>query len=472
MSTSPPGPNRVPSSPPEAWEPLLRFARLAGRPLERFLRIEAASGILLLLSAAVALAWANSPWAESYLQLWHVPLGVRIGTFSFERPLEWFVNDGLMVLFFFVVGMEIRREIHHGELSEWRRAALPAAAAVGGMLAPAALYLTFAAAPATRSGWGVPMATDIAFAVGVLTLLGKRVPAALRVLLLALAVIDDLGAIVVIAIFYSSGIAVSGLLVAAIGLGGVLAMQRLGVRSKGAYVVPALVVWAGVYAAGIHPTIAGVIVGLITPVRAWLGPDGFVVGVQKQLEHLTQATPSELSSHELASTLRHIDVARREAMSPAESLIETLHPWVAFGIMPVFALANAGVAVSSGALSAASWSVAGAVAVGLVVGKPLGVLLASWLTLRLRLGILPAGLTLRHLVVLGVVAGVGFTMALFVAQLAFTDSALLAAAKLGVLAASGGAAVLALILGRLLLTPLAVARVAQTADEAESSTEA
>ncbi len=461
-----------PPSPPEAWEPLLRFARLAARPLERFLRIEAASGILLLVAAALALAWANSPWARGYVLLWHTPIGVRIGGFTFERSLEWVVNDGLMVIFFFVVGMEIRREIHHGELSEWSRAALPAAAALGGMLAPAALYLVIAGAPATRTGWGVPMATDIAFAVGILTLLGKRVPAALRVLLLALAVIDDLGAIVVIAAFYSSGIAASGLLVAALGFGGIFAMQRAGVRAKMAYVVPAVVAWAGIYAAGIHPTIAGVIVGLVTPVRAGLGPDGFVARMHREFEHLAQVTPSALSPHEFAESLRNLDVARREAMSPSESLIETLHPWVAFGIMPVFALANAGVAVSAGALNSASWSVVAAVAVGLVVGKPVGILLASWVTLRLRIGTLPAGMTWGHLVVLGVVAGVGFTMALFIAQLAFNDSSLLAAAKIGVLAASCGAAVLGLVLGRVLLAPVVAPDAAQTADEAESSTEA
>jgi Na+:H+ antiporter, NhaA family len=450
----------------------VRVARLAGRPLERFLRIEASSGILLLVASAVALAWANSPWAESYRDLWHTPLGIRVDTFTFERNLEWFVNDGLMVIFFFVVGMEIRREIHHGELSEWRRAALPAAAALGGMLVPAACYLAFAGASATRSGWGVPMATDIAFAVGILTLLGKRVPAALRVLLLALAVIDDLGAIVVIALFYSSGLTLAGLLVAALGLGGVFAMQRLGVRTKLVYVVPSVVTWAGIYAAGIHPTIAGVAVGLVTPVRAWLGPDGFVADVQKELEHLGQVSPSSLSSHEFAETLRHVDGARREAMSPAESLIEMLHPWVAFGIMPVFALANAGVSLSGGSLDGTSWNVVTGVAVGLVVGKPMGVLLASWLTLRLRLGTLPAGIGVRHLVVLGIVAGVGFTMALFIAQLAFSDAAFLRAAKLGVLAASGGAAVLGLTLGRLLLTSTPTARAAETADEAECSTEA
>lgn len=460
------------SAPPEAWEPLLRLARLAGRPLERFLRIEAASGILLLLTTAVALAWANSPWAESYVHVWHTPVGIHIGGLEFERSLEWVVNDGLMVIFFFVVGMEIRREIHHGELSEWRRAAIPAAAALGGMVAPAALYLVFAGGPATRSGWGVPMATDIAFAVGILTLLGKRVPAALRVLLLALAVIDDVGAIIVIALFYSSGVALSGLLVAALGFGGVFAMQRLGVRAKLAYVGPAIVAWAGIYATGIHPTIAGVIVGLITPVRAWLGPEGFIAGVRDELEHLSKVTLGELSSHQLAETLRHVDVARREAMSPAESLIEALHPWVAFGIMPVFALANAGVAVSGGALEPGSWTVVMAVAVGLIVGKPAGIFLATWLSLRLRIGTLPAGITFRHLVVLGVVAGVGFTMALFIAQLAFTDPSRLAAAKFGVLVASGGAAVLGLVLGRLLLAPVVAPSAAKTADEAESLSEA
>jgi len=470
QDTAAPEPGPLPPSPPGASEPLVRLARLAARPLERFLHIEASSGILLLVSAAVALAWANSPWAASYVHLWHTPLGIRVGSFTFERTLEWVVNDGLMVIFFFVVGMEIRRELHHGELSEWRRAALPAAAALGGMLVPAGLYLAFAGAPETRSGWGVPMATDIAFAVGILTLLGKRVPAALRVLLLALAVIDDLGAIVVIAIFYSSGVEFSGLLVAALGFGGIFAMQRFGVRTKLTYVAPALVAWAGIYAAGIHPTIAGVLVGLVTPVRAWLGPEGFIASVRDQLDDLARSAPETQSTHELAATLRHVDAARREALSPAESLIETLHPWVAFGIMPVFALANAGVDLAGGSLDAASWKVATAVAIGLIVGKPLGVLLASWLTLRLRIGTLPAGMTLRHLVVLGVVAGVGFTMALFIAALAFTDPRLLAAAKLGVLSASAGAAILGLVLGRVLLSPVTAADAAQSADEAECST--
>lgn len=460
--------------PPEAWKPLHQLAKAAGRPLERFLQIQAASGVLLLLAATAALALANSPFAPLYFETLETPLGIVVGEFSFERSVSWVINDGLMVIFFFVVGLEIRREIHAGELSEWRRAALPVAAAIGGMAAPALAYLWLAGGPETRSGWGVPMATDIAFAVGVVALLGSRVPAALRVLLLAVAVIDDLGAILVIAAFYSEGIALSGLVIAALGFVGVLFMQRTGVRVKMAYVLPSLVAWAGIYAAGVHPTIAGVIVGLLTPVRAWLGTEGFLSGVQKEVEHLTSLAKRReqaLSSHELAGSLRHVDEVRREAMSPAESLIETLHPWVAFGIMPLFALANAGVSLEGGALDASAWTVAIAVSVGLVLGKPFGVFALSWLAMRLGLATLPAGLTLKHLLVLGVVAGIGFTMALFIAQLAFTDAALLSAAKLGILAASLVAGVVGLVLGRLTLPSNTRSDIAQTADEAEQSTD-
>lgn len=464
-------PSSLSSSPPEAWEPLLRFARLASRPLEGFLRIQAASGILLVVAAAVALVWANSPWAASYVHLWQAPIAIQVGDFGFERTLEWFVNDGLMVIFFFLVGLEIRREIHHGELSEWRRAALPVAAAAGGMLVPAGLYLFIAGAPEVRSGWGVPMATDIAFAVGILTLLGSRVPPALRVLLLALAVIDDLGAIIVIALFYSGGVSLSGLAVAAVGFTLIIGMQRFGVRAKLAYVAPSVIAWAGIYAAGIHPTIAGVVVGFMTPVRAWLGPEGFVTAARHELEQLAKVDTTTLSSHELAGTLRQVSVVRREAMSPAEGLIEMLHPWVAYGIMPVFALANAGVAISSDALTASSWTIIIGITVGLVLGKPLGVLIASWVALRLRVATLPLGIGFRHLTVLGVVAGVGFTMALFIAQLAFNDAGFLTAAKLGVLAASAMAAVLGLGLGYFFLFAVRTPGAAQTADEAECSTE-
>jgi NhaA family Na+:H+ antiporter len=382
------------------------------RVLVRFLKVEAASGIVLLIAALLAVSWASSPWSESYRALWHAKLALQGAGFAFERTLEWFVNDVLMVVFFFVVGLELRREQHHGSLSDLRSALLPALAAIGGMIAPALVYLSVAGRPETRAGWGIPMATDIAFAVGVLTLLGRRVPAALRVLLLALAVIDDLGAILVIALFYSRGVSVSGLAVAALGLGAIFALRALGVRAKLAFVLPGAIVWGGVYAAGIHPTIAGVAIGLLTPVSAD--------------EH--------------------------SGRSPADELIDMLHPWVAFGILPVFALANAGVSLRELALEAGTAHIALGVTLGLWLGKPLGVLAACALTMRSGVGALPSTLGWRHLCVLGLTAGIGFTMALFVAQLAFTDPAQLAAAKLGVLAASALAAVASLSAGRLLLT--------------------
>ena len=401
---------------------------MATRPLERFLRIEAASGILLIAAAVAALACANSPWAGAWAHLWHTPLGLRVGDFAAERSLEWLVNDCLMVIFFFVVGLEIRREIHSGELSEWRRAALPVIAALGGVIVPAVIFLVLAAAPETRRGWAVPTATDIAFAVGVLTLLGKRVPPALRVLLLALAVIDDLIAIVIIALFYSSGVEPRGLVMAALGVVLVFALRAFGVRRHSLYLVPGVVVWAGISSAGIHPTIAGVVIGMVTPVVPWRG------------------------------------------VSPAEHLIEVLHPWVAFGIMPVFALANAGVSLTGVSFEGAGASIAVGVMVGLVLGKPIGIALAVALATRLRIALLPVGLTRRHVVVLGVTAGIGFTMALFVAQLAFTDLALLGAAKLGVLCASAIAMAAGLVIGRTLLRPQVATGAAATADEAERST--
>lgn len=465
-SESPPRP-----VPPEAWEPLLRLARRTTRPLERFLQIEAASGVLLLTATLIALLWANSPWASSYQRLLDTPLGLHVGGWVFERSLSWFVNDALMVLFFFVVGMEIRREVDHGELSQWKRALLPLAAALGGMLVPALLYLSMAGGAATRSGWGVPMATDIAFAIGVLTLLGPRVPPALRVLLLALAVIDDLGAILVIAVFYSSGLALSGFAIAAAGIVAVLVLQRSGVRHKGLYIPPAIVAWAGIYAAGVHPTIAGVLVGLLTPVRAWLGPSGFVQDLQQQLGQLLAQPTHAVSPSQLSTHLRAINRARREAMSPAEALIEALHPWVAFLIMPLFALTNAGVQLDGHAPAGDARAVLVGSALGLLLGKPVGILLACLLALRLRVATLPRDLTVRHLLVLGVVGSVGFTMSLFIAQLAFSDPKLLPAAKLGILGASLCGGALSLLLGRLFLQPPSAPHSAATADEAESSTE-
>ncbi len=391
-------------------------ARVRGH-IEAFLKTEAASGVVLLVAAVVALALANSPAADIYHRVQTFPLGLRVHALAFERSLSWWVNDGLMVLFFFVVGLEIRREMHAGELSEWKRAVVPTAAALGGMVVPAAIYLGCAGRPESRQGWGVPMATDIAFAVGILALLGSRVPPPLRMLLLALAIIDDIGAILVIAFAYSSGISLTGVAVALTGFGVVVLLKQLGVRRKLAYAVPALVTWGGTYAAGVHPTIAGVALGLVTPVTVW---------------------PSA--------------AAEGETVSPADALIHALHPWVAFGIMPLFALANAGVTLAGFELDAVSRGVALGVVLGLVVGKPLGVALATAFVLRTGLGTLPAGFGRLHVVVVGIVAGVGFTMALFVAELAFHEGPLLDAAKLGVLGASALSGVLTLLVGRSVLS--------------------
>ncbi len=463
-------------APPEASPRARAIALRVLSPIQTFLHVQAASGIVLAVATALALTLANTGLRTTYHHILETPVGVRVGELVVEHSLHFWINEGLMALFFFVVGLEIRREMHAGELSNPRRAALPTAAALGGMVAPALLYALAnrGGGPALR-GWGVPMATDIAFAVGVLALLGKRVPPALRVLLLALAIIDDIGSIVVIALFYSGGIRADGFVVASAGIAGILLMQRFGVRRALAYVAPGFVVWAGVLRSGVHPTIAGVVIGLLTPARTWLGVQG-LVGVAKEsalrLERgLAEGVPGEIGSENLQEEATRLELAQREAMSPAERLQVQLHPWVAFGIMPLFALANAGVHVDTGAFSPSRVSVG--IVLGLVAGKPIGIVLASLLSVKLGLGLLPRGIRMKELVVLGTVAGVGFTMALFVAGLAFPGAAQLDEAKVAVLGASGLAAVVGLATGVLLLDPSgrAVEGAAATELEAEASDE-
>jgi NhaA family Na+:H+ antiporter len=439
-------------------------------PVENFLSIEASSGIVLLVAAVVALLWANSPWRSTYEQLLHTPIGFVVGSLRFEHDVHFWINDGAMVVFFFVVGLEIKRELHGGELSTVRRAALPAFAALGGMLVPAGIYLSLNAGTAAANGWGVPMATDIAFAVGILALLGNRVPPALRILLLALAVIDDLGAILVIAIFYSSAFNVAGLAVGGAGIVMILGMQKVGVRQAWAYVVPGVVVWAGAYLAGVHPTIAGVVVGLLTPARAWFGPERFVDHAGAAVEAVKAQAPAATPAR-LLSTLHHLNVARREAVSPVERIQHALHGIVAFGIMPLFALANAGVAFGSARLDASGARVLVGVLLGLALGKPIGILVLSWLAVRVKVAALPVGVRWSGVLIVGLVGGIGFTMALFIASLAFAASPLIDVAKLGILGASGVAALVGLAVGRLYLPPQAHPDAATTPDQAESSTE-
>lgn len=459
------------SHPPEAWAPAREAALALMRPIDRFLRVQAASGIVLLVATVVAMLWANSPWRAGYAALWHTPLTFGVGGAVFREDLHFWINDGLMVIFFFVVGLEIRREMHSGELSDLRRAALPVAAALGGMLAPALIYVSFNHAALTRHGWGVPMATDIAFAVGVLTLLGSRVPAALRVLLLALAVIDDIGAILVIALFYSSGVKLVGLAVAAAGIAVVVGLTRIGVRRTLAYIVPGFVVWVGLLMSGVHPTIAGVLLGLMTPVRSWFGREGFVDEAQQAIDDFVTHSIAPRDPHELVHPLSRLNQARREALPPVLRLEAALNPWVAFGIMPLFALANAGVNLGSLHFTAEGGTlIAVGVALGLALGKPIGIFCASLIAVKLGLCSLPRGVDKRGLLVVGTVGGIGFTMALFIAELAFGDASQLNVAKLAVLIGSLAAGVAGIAFGMALLPRGAAAGAPSTAGEAEQST--
>ncbi len=373
---------------------------------------------------------------------------MTFGGASFAPPLHFWVDDGLMTLFFFVVGLEIRQEIHAGELSTARRAALPAAAALGGMAVPALVYLAFNAHRASANGWGVPIATDIAFAAGVLALLGARVPAPVRVALLALAVIDDIGAIVVITVGYSRGLEPRGLALVAAAAGVLAALRKLGVRNIFVYAAPAIAMWFGLHRAGLNPTLAGVILGLMTPVQAWYGRRGVIDTARE----IAATLETEEDPDALLGLLHRLKRARREAVPPATKLRADLHAWVAFGVMPLFALANAGVVLAGLREAAGHWTYAFAgIFLGLVAGKPVGVLLATAAATRLGLAEPPRGAGWRGIGVMGVVAGIGFTMSIFMADLAFSDPELLRAAKAAILLASLVAALLGVALGRVLL---------------------
>lgn len=432
----------------------VRSAPIADRiltTLDRFLHIEALSGIALLITTAAALIWANSPAAHSYHAFWETPVVLGLGQFTISQSIHFLVNDGLMTIFFLVVGLEIRREIYEGALATLRLAALPLAAALGGVVVPAVIYTAMNTEPALRAGWAVPTATDIAFAVGVLALLGKSVPANLRILLLALAVIDDIAAVVVIAIFYSDGVRGSGLAIAAFGILLVTAFQRAGIRSAFAYVIPGAIVWIGALQSGVHPTLAGVLLGLMTPVRILRDRDEARSTVAHAMDEFG-ARLSDRDVHALPATLRVMRDAQRELLPPVIRVQLALHPWVAFGIMPLFALANAGVSFAELDVSSPSaQSVAIGIVAALVVGKIVGIVLGSWALVRTGWGELPVGVTWRGVALVGCLGGIGFTMAIFIAGLAFSDAQLLGAAKLGVLIASAVAAIIALASGRALL---------------------
>jgi NhaA family Na+:H+ antiporter len=402
----------------------------------RFLHVEAASGAVLLAATAAALAAANSPWAESFHHFWATPVGFEAGGFRLRMSLEHWINDGLMAVFFFVVGLEVKRELVLGELREPRKAALPIVAALGGMIVPAGIYLSLQHGQPGERGWGIPMATDIAFVVGCMALLGSRVPRGLRVAILSLAIVDDIGAILVIAIGYSGELHAAWLAWAAAGLVLARVAAWLGVRSLLVYAAIGGFVWFAVHESGVHATIAGVALGLMTPARNYASTAHVAEWVDRVRGAIDGEEPA--TAAERAEKVRRLQWIVRESISPLEYLEGTLHPWVAFAIMPIFALANAGVAFRATDLGE---PVAVAVMAGLLLGKPVGIVAFSWLAVRARVAQLPEGVSWSTMLAGGMLAGIGFTMALFIASLAL-DEALLPVGKIGVLAGSTASAVL------------------------------
>jgi len=421
---------------------LPRQATLADRlsaPFQRFFAIQAASTILLLLATIAALAWANSPWGASYAHLWHTKLAFSLADAKVALSLEHWVNDGLMVLFFFLVGMEIKHELVHGELSSRDRAMLPVFGALGGMVVPAGIYASLHAGGPAASGWGVPMATDIAFAVAALAIFGPRVPSGLKVFLLALAIVDDLGAVTVIAIFYTQDLSLTALAAAAGGLAFAFAMRQSGVRAYGPYWVVGIGVWFAMLQSGVHATVAGVLLGFLTP-TTMLAPEVSLVGRGRRFfeESIARldSTP-ELPDRERKRVAQELREISRHSLSPLERLTGAIHPYSAFAVMPIFAFANAGVVIDTGALAdPLALRVALGIGAGLLFGKAFGVTLFCWVAVRLGVARLPAGVGWGSLFGTAILGGIGFTMALFITALAFTDPDLAAASKVGVMVAS------------------------------------
>lgn len=425
------------------------LAERAFASFERFLHIEAVSGIVLLLAAAIALIWANSPIADTYHNVWHALLSIKLGGIEFTQSLHFWINDILMTFFFLVVGMEIRREIHEGALSNVKQALLPIVAAIGGVLVPALIYLGFNSQPIHLQGWAIPTATDIAFAIGVLALLGKSIPGNVRVFLLTLAIIDDIIAVLIIALLYSGGLNYLGFLIAGIGIILVLAFQRIGIGSAFGYVIPGAIIWAGILITGAHPTLAGVVLGLMTPAVSLDVPERWIKKLSRIANKLSTQDIKTDDENELAKSLSQLKLAQRELQSPVVRVQKALHPWVAFVIMPLFALANAGVSIGHGTFSVdGSHSVIIGIIIALVIGKPLGIVGVSWIAVIVGWCKLPEGVTWKGVWLVGLLAGIGFTMSIFIAMLAFDDPSLLSAAKLGVLLGSFTAAVLGLAWGK------------------------
>lgn len=417
------------------WATSERFVpRTFIRPFVRFSEIEASSGIVLLIAAIAALIWANSPWSESYFSLLETHLTIEFFDFAFDESVLELINDGLMAVFFFVVGLEIKRELVLGDLRDPRAAALPVMAALGGMILPALIYFGFNGGTEAATGWGIPMATDIAFAVGIVALLGSRVPSGAKLFLLAVAIADDIGAIAVIAIFYTSELETGYLAAAVVGLIAVWIAGKVNVRAMWFYVPMGFVIWYLTLESGVHATLAGVALGFLTPASPLYRPRDFderarAIISQYPTEDIADPRAQEHADHE-ALLLSEIAT---ESVSPLNRMEHNLVGWSSFVIVPLFALANAGVDFRNVSISdAVTSNIALGVAVGLVAGKVLGISAASYGAVRFKLGKLPPGTTWSHILGLSAVAGIGFTVALFVTGLAFADPAMADLAKVGI----------------------------------------
>jgi len=414
-------------------------------PVLEFTRLEAFGGILLIIATLIALAWANSPWHESYFEFWRSEVGFTFGDFSIYKSLSHWINDGLMAIFFFVVGLEIKRELLVGALASRRKAMLPIFAAIGGMLVPAVIYAALNMGGSGEVGWGIPMATDIAFAMGIFALLGRHIPASLKIFLLALAIVDDIGAVLVIAIFYSSDIVWINLAAAGGILALLFAMNRLRIQREILYILLGLVLWFVFLKSGIHATVAGVLLAFAIPARTRINTEDFLQYGRQYLDDFDKAGEhgdDVLANPDQHKAIEKLEMVVEQVETPLQRLERNYHYWVVYVIMPLFALANAGVLIDSGIITGITNPVSMGIIAGLVVGKPLGVALFSWLAFRLGVADQLSGVSWRHIVGAGFVAGIGFTMSLFISGLAFDTSALGDISKAGIILGSVIAAVI------------------------------
>lgn len=413
-----------------------RFSRLVVLPGARYIRIDEIAGAPLLLATVLALLWANSPWRDSYHAVWGAELAISLDGRALARDIKDWINDALLPLFFFVIGMEIKRELLRGQLSNWKDAALPVFAALGGMLAPALAYLLLNAGGPAVHGWGIPVATDIAFALAVLALGGERVPPALRILVLAFATADDIGGVLVIAAAYTAQVQWAALAAGLALFGLTFLMTRMQIISTPFYLLFGIATWFCIEQSGMHATIAGVLLGALVPVHPRVDPPLFEREAPAALDQYLQARGAQRQARQDAALgkLEELSVATEE---PVERLSHLLNPWISYGVLPLFALANAGVALSPAALGAAAADPAAwGIAAGLLIGKPLGLVGCSWLAVRFGLAQLPQRVGWKLMGAIGLLSGIGFTISLFIAQLAFRDAATLDHAKIGIFASS------------------------------------